>query len=439
MMTTSNRDLKLHRIVIVGGGAGGLELATRLGNKLGKRQKAEIILVDAALTHIWKPLLHEVAAGTLNSYEDELNYFAHANQHHFEFFLGHLKDIDRQSKEIILDVLRDEEGKDIAPERRIGYDTLVMAIGSTSNDFGTSGAKEHCIFLDSRPQADRFQREFLSMYIEAQANHLMHRHQNNLNIAIIGAGATGVELAAELHHAANEFSKYGLNSIDPKDVNISLIEAAPRILPALNERVSERAQKELEDIGVKVLTNCRVTHIDADKVFCEGDLQIAATLKVWSAGIKAPDFLKDIAGLETNRINQLVVRPSLQTTYDDSIFAMGDCACYIPEGQERPVPPRAQVANQEAIFLAKALENRLNHKPLGQFQFKDKGSLVSLSEHSSVGSIFNNINVEGFVARMMYVSLYRFHQVALHGVFKTALMMMTDLLSKTASPKLKMH
>jgi NADH dehydrogenase len=140
----------------------------------------------------------------------------------------------------------------------------------------------------------------------------------------------------------------------------------------LNERVSERAQKELEDIGVKVLTNCRVTHIDADKVWCEGDLQVSATLKVWSAGIKAPDFLKDIAGLETNRINQLVVRPSLQTTRDENIFAMGDCACYIPEGQERPVPPRAQVANQEAIFLAKALENRLNQNHWGSFSSRTK-------------------------------------------------------------------
>ncbi|WP_130803836.1 NAD(P)/FAD-dependent oxidoreductase [Acinetobacter ihumii] len=438
-MKTLPQQSKKHRIVIVGGGAGGLELATRLGNTLGKRQQAEIILVDTALTHIWKPLLHEVAAGTLNSYEDELNYFAHANQHHFEFFLGRLQDIDRAAKEIVLDVLRDEEGKEIAPERRIGYDTLVMAIGSTSNDFGTAGAKEHCIFLDSRPQADRFQREFLSMYLEAQANSLMHKHQNQLNIAIIGAGATGVELAAELHHAANEFSKYGLNSIDPQDVHISLIEAAPRILPALNERVSQRAQKELEDIGVKVLTHCRVHRIDANTVFCEGDLNIAATLKVWSAGIKAPDFLNHIAGLETNRINQLVVGPTLQTSLDEDIFAMGDCACYIPQGQERPVPPRAQVANQEAIFLAKALRNRIQGKALGSFVFKDKGSLVSLSQHSSVGSIFNNINVEGFMARLMYVSLYRFHQVALHGVFRTGLMMMKDMLSKGASPKLKMH
>ncbi|MEQ4561874.1 MAG: FAD-dependent oxidoreductase, partial [Acinetobacter sp.] len=232
-MSTQNKYAeKQHRIVIVGGGAGGLELATRLGNQLGKRNKAEIILVDAALTHIWKPLLHEVAAGTLNSYEDELNYFAHASQHHFEFFLGRMIDIDRKDKTILLAALQDEDGKEVAPERSIAYDTLVVAIGSTSNDFGTVGAKEHCIFLDSRPQADRFQREFLSLYLEAQAKNLVQHHHKQLNIAIIGAGATGVELAAELHHAANQFSKYGLNSIDPKDVKISLIEAAPRVLPA---------------------------------------------------------------------------------------------------------------------------------------------------------------------------------------------------------------
>lgn len=439
MSTEKMQTSNLHRIVIVGGGAGGLELATRLGNQLGKHQQAEVILVDAALTHIWKPLLHEVAAGTLNSYEDELNYFAHASQHHFEFFLGRLTNIDRASKKIVLAALKDEDDKEVAPERSIAYDTLVLAIGSTSNDFGTSGAKEHCIFLDSRSQADRFQREFLSLYLEAQARNLIEPHENVLNIAIIGAGATGVELAAELHHAANQFSKYGLNSIDPKDVKISLIEAAPRILPALSERVSDGAEKELRKIGVNVLKNCRVTHIDAHKVYCEGDIQIPATLKVWSAGIKAPDFLKNIGGLETNRINQLVVKPSLQTTLDEDIFAMGDCACYIPTGAERPVPPRAQVANQEAIFLAKALARRLQNKPLGTFEFKDKGSLVSLSNQSTVGNILGNINVEGLFARMMYVSLYRFHQVVLHGVFKTSLMIIKDLLSKGSSPQLKLH
>lgn len=439
-MSTQNKYAeKQHRIVIVGGGAGGLELATRLGNQLGKRNKAEIILVDAALTHIWKPLLHEVAAGTLNSYEDELNYFAHASQHHFEFFLGRMIDIDRKDKTILLAALQDEDGKEVAPERSIAYDTLVVAIGSTSNDFGTVGAKEHCIFLDSRPQADRFQREFLSLYLEAQAKNLVQHHHKQLNIAIIGAGATGVELAAELHHAANQFSKYGLNSIDPKDVKISLIEAAPRVLPALPKRVSHDAEATLREIGVQVIKNCRVVKIDAHTVYCEDEIEIPATLKVWSAGIKAPDFLQGIGGLETNRINQLVVNASLQSSLDEDIFAMGDCACYIPAGAERPVPPRAQVANQQAIFLAKAMALRLEGKPLGSFEFKDKGSLVSLSDQSTVGNILGNINVDGLFARMMYISLYRFHQVALHGVFKTSLMIIKDLLSKGSSPQLKLH
>ncbi|APV36885.1 MULTISPECIES: NAD(P)/FAD-dependent oxidoreductase [Acinetobacter] len=439
-MSTQNKYAeKQHRIVIVGGGAGGLELATRLGNQLGKRNKAEIILVDAALTHIWKPLLHEVAAGTLNSYEDELNYFAHASQHHFEFFLGRMIDIDRKDKTILLAALQDEDGKEVAPERSIAYDTLVVAIGSTSNDFGTVGAKEHCIFLDSRPQADRFQREFLSLYLEAQAKNLVQHHHKQLNIAIIGAGATGVELAAELHHAANQFSKYGLNSIDPKDVKISLIEAAPRVLPALPKRVSHDAEATLREIGVQVIKNCRVVEIDAHTVYCEDEIEIPATLKVWSAGIKAPDFLQGIGGLETNRINQLVVNASLQSSLDEDIFAMGDCACYIPAGAERPVPPRAQVANQQAIFLAKAMALRLEGKPLGSFEFKDKGSLVSLSDQSTVGNILGNINVDGLFARMMYISLYRFHQVALHGVFKTSLMIIKDLLSKGSSPQLKLH
>ena len=179
--------------------------------------------------------------------------------------------------------------------------------------------------------------------------------------------------------------------------------------------------------------------IDAHTVYCEDEIEIPATLKVWSAGIKAPDFLQGIGGLETNRINQLVVNASLQSSLDEDIFAMGDCACYIPAGAERPVPPRAQVANQQAIFLAKAMALRLEGKPLGSFEFKDKGSLVSLSDQSTVGNILGNINVDGLFARMMYISLYRFHQVALHGVFKTSLMIIKDLLSKGSSPQLKLH
>lgn len=215
-----------HRIVIVGGGAGGLELATRLGRTLGKRGKAQVTLVDANLTHIWKPLLHEVAAGSLNSSEDELNYVAQAKWNHFEFQLGRMQGLDRAGKRVRLAALVDENGVELVPERDIAYDTLVIAVGSTTNDFGTEGAAEHCIFLDTRAQAERFHRQLLGQYLRAHTGH--DANNNAVSIAIIGAGATGVELAAELHHAAQMLAAYGLDRIRPEDLHISLVEAGPR-------------------------------------------------------------------------------------------------------------------------------------------------------------------------------------------------------------------
>lgn len=436
---TGTTAKKPHRIVIVGGGAGGLELATRLGNQLGRNQSAHIILVDATLTHIWKPLLHEVAAGTINSYEDELNYFAHARKNHFEFHLGRMNNIDRDHKRLMLEPLTNGEGTEIAPARSLAYDTLIISVGSTSNDFGTTGAKDHCIFLDTRAQADRFQREFLNLYLQAQARSLDQAEPQSLNIAIIGAGATGVELAAELHHAAHEFNRYGLTSIDPNNVSITLIEAAERVLPVLPPAVSARAESQLHEFGVKVLTNRRVVAVHDHAVECGGNIMIPATLKVWAAGIKAPEFLRDLAGLETNRINQLVVGATLQTSRDPNIFAFGDCASYTPAGAERAVPPRAQVANQQAILLAKAMHARLAGRDLPTFHFSDKGSLISLSNQNTVGSLMGNINVQGLLARLMYISLYRLHQVALHGFFKTGVLMSKDLLSRSSGPTLKLH
>lgn len=430
---------KLHHIVIVGGGAGGLGLATQLGHKLGKRKQAKITLIDGHLTHIWKPLLHEVAAGTLNSFEDELNYFAHSVKHHFDFQLGRMVDINREQKQVLLAPLSNEQGEQVAPARAIDYDTLVIAIGSTANDFGTQGARDNCIFLDSRPQADRFQQQFLNMYLQAHALPADSTIPPELNVAIIGAGATGVELAAELHHASHEFARYGLDDIQPQNVKITLIEAADRVLPVLPAQVSAEAEAQLKAKGINVLTKTKVLSIQAHYVECEGGTKIPADLKVWSAGIKAPDFLQNIAGLETNRINQLVVKPSLQTTRDDNIFAFGDCAsCTLPN-MERPVPPRAQTAHQQATYLVKALAAHIQNKPLPVYKYSDFGSLVSLSHGSSVGNLVGNIHVQGKIARLMYVMLYRMHQYALHGWFRTFLLWSKDQLNKNASPTLKLH
>lgn len=430
-----------HRIVIVGGGAGGLELATRLGRTLGKKGKAQVTLVDANLTHIWKPLLHEVAAGSLNSSEDELNYVAQAKWNHFEFQLGRLSGLERATKRIQLAATLDEDGRELLPARTLSYDTLVVAIGSTTNDFGTAGAAQHCIFLDTREQAERFHKQLLTHYLRA---HATRDKDDQISVAIVGAGATGVELSAELHHAAHELAAYGLNGIQPENMRITLIEAGPRVLPALPERISQPVHRTLEKLGVRVMIGSPVKEVTAEGLKTATGEFIPASLKVWAAGIRASSLLKDLDGLESNRINQLVVRPTLQTTRDDDIFAFGDCAaCPLGDGSERTVPPRAQAAHQQASLLAKAIVARLEGKPLPEYRYTDYGSLISLSRFSAVGNLMGNlmgsVKLEGWLARMFYVSLYRMHQMALYGFTRTALMMIGDRIGRSTEPRLKLH
>lgn len=429
-----------HRIVIVGGGAGGLELATLLGNRAGRRGQADILLIDANLTHLWKPRLHEVAAGALNADVDELSYAGHAKRHHFRFSLGRMCGLDRAAREIIL-APHIDDNIPILPERRVGYDTLVIAIGSNTNDFGTSGARENCIFLDRRSAAEHFHRTFLNEYLKAGAQN--PPEEKHCNIAIIGAGATGVELAAELNHSAHELTEYGFDQIKPENVTITILEAADRVLPVLSPKASTAIRQQLEKLNIRVLTGELVTQITEDGLHTKSGKFIPASLKVWSAGIKAPEFLKDIDGLETNRINQLVVKQNMQSTRDDNIFAFGDCAqCPRPDAQT-PVPPRAQTAHQQALTLAKSLQNRLDGKPLLDFIYRDKGSLISLSKAGSVGNIMGNLSkdftFEGKVARFMYITLYRMHQYTLHGFFRTVMLVLRDRLARRTGPKLKLH
>ncbi|GFM69974.1 NAD(P)/FAD-dependent oxidoreductase [Pseudomonas capsici] len=430
-----------HRIVIVGGGAGGLELATRLGKTLGKKGTASVTLVDANLTHIWKPLLHEVAAGSLNSYEDELNYVAQAKWNNFQFQLGRMTGLDRENRQIHLAATQDENGAELVPARSLGYDSLVLAVGSTTNDFGTKGAAEHCLFLDSRKQAERFHQQLLNHYLRAHAGQADNAQE--ITVAIVGAGATGVELAAELHNAAHELASYGLGQIKPENLRITVIEAGPRVLPALPERIGAPVHKTLEKLGVTVLTNSSVSEVTAEGLVTANGQFIPAVLKVWAAGIRAPAFLHELDGLESNRINQLQVLPTLQTTRDENIFAFGDCAACPQKGTDRNVPPRAQAAHQQASLLVKSLRLRIEGKALPEYTYKDYGSLISLSSFSAVGNLMGNlmgsVMLEGWLARMFYISLYRMHQMALYGAFRTLMLMLGSKIGKGTEPRMKLH
>ncbi len=435
------------KIVIVGGGAGGLELATKLGNTLGRKSKADVLLLDRNHSHIWKPLLHEVASGSLNADVDAVSYRAHAHKNHFRFKLGTLCGLDRAQKTLQLEALHDEEGEEILPAREESYDLLVMAIGSVSNDFGVAGIADHCIFLDSPDQARHFHRRLVNRFIRLNRDLREGDHERRLKVAIVGAGATGVELSAELFKAREWFATYGLNNIRPEHLQVSLIEAGPRVLPALAERISHAAHDELSKLGVSVRTETVVQRAEPQQLVTNDGEKIDADLMVWAAGVKAPEFLTQLDGLETNRANQLLVAPTLQVKDTEDIFALGDCAgCPMkgPSGEDRWVPPRAQSAHQMATLVGDNILRLLDDKPLQAFVYKDRGSLISLSHYTAVGKLMGglargSLNVEGRIARMAYVSLYRMHQLALHGWTRTVLMTLTDKINLIIRPRLKLH
>jgi NADH:ubiquinone reductase (H+-translocating) len=435
---------RLHEIVIAGGGAGGLELATRLGKSLGRRKLARVTLVEKSRTHLWKPLLHAIAAGSMNPSEEELNYLAQAHWRHFSYRFGEMNGLNRTKKTVHLAATYDEEGRPITPVRDISYDTLVIAVGSVTNDFGTKGVAQFAIPLETAEQAVRFNRRLVNACIRAHAQSEPIR-PGQLHVAIIGAGATGTELAAELHRTAREVVAHGLDRINPeKDIKIVLIEAAPRILPALPENVANAAKQLLSGIGVEVRTGAPVSEILPDGVRLVSGEFVPAELSVWAAGVKAPVFLHEIGGLETNRINQLVVGETLQTTRDPDIFAIGDCAECPRPGFPDPIPPRAQAAHQQASHLARQLWRRLRGQPLQPFHYRDFGSLVSFGKYSTVGNLMGFLTgrglfIEGYFARLMYRSLHLMHEVALYGAGRASLRAAARKLAKPSEPAVKLH
>lgn len=444
-MTSSTQR---HQIIVVGGGAGGFELAVQLGKRLGQRALADVTLVDVKLSHIWKPLLHEVAAGTLNANEDELNYLAHAHWNHFKFRLGALESLDRGNQTITLSPSVDEHGNEFIPRRTFGYDTLVICLGSLTNDFAVPGVREHCYFLDSREQADHFHRDLLKTCYAANVQSAPLR-PGQLHIAVAGAGATGVELCAELHTAMAQMVSFGLDRVDPeRDVKINLIEGADRILPGLPPQISAKTERVLKRIDVNVITGERISEATAEGFRTQSGRFIPAEIKVWAAGIKAPEVLRDLDGLEVNRINQLVVRRTLQTTRDEDIFAFGDCAACPMPGDRGTVPPRAQAAHQQASLLAKSICKRAKGESnLPEYTYTDFGSLINLSHHSTIGNLMGNlmgrqsgaIFMEGLFARLAYLSLYKMHLLAIQGFWPVALTTFANLLTRRTKPRLKLH
>jgi NADH:ubiquinone reductase (H+-translocating) len=436
-----------HRIVIVGGGAGGLPLACQLGDKLGRRGAAEITLVDKYETHLWKPLLHEVAAGRMDADVHDVDYLALAHWHRFRFRQGAVAGLDRARRELMLHAVTFEDGEEILPPRVVPYETLIFCVGSVSNDFGVPGIARYAISLDAAHDAERFHRMLLAVSVRADAR-AASGGSPLVHIVIIGAGATGVELAAEIRQTTRAHAGYGLDHLNTaNDIRITLIEAAPRILPQVSEKIATAATGLLGTLNVDVRTNERVSEATQNEVRTAAGHVYPADIIVWSAGIQAPAWLDDLDGLEVSRNHQLVVRPTLQTTRDPDVFAFGDCAACPWLGsahQGALVPPRAQAAHQQATLLVKSMRARLARQTLPEFHFHDYGSLVSLGELTAVGNLMGrliggNMLIQGLIARWMYTSLYKMHQIAIFGYLRVALDTVGRFLRRRLEPRVKLH
>lgn len=423
-------------IIVVGGGAGGLELVVSLGHVYRNRSEIQITLVDQSLTHVWKPLFHEVASGSLNNVYDKMGYLAIAKKNQFHFELGQLKQIDRKNKTILI---HNPNEKNHHNQLTLPYDILILAIGSVTNNFNTPGSDQFCYYLDVETQAKKIHDELFEKLINKHYEH----YAEPIRIAIVGGGATGVELAASLRTSLSQLSALISKKYVAKETaTITVIEAASRILSPLPENISLVTQKQLNHMDIDVLADTRVIAVKENGLLTHDNQFLPADMVIWAAGVKGQEGARSLTDFELNHAGQIKVKSTLQTTIDENIFAFGDCAsCMMPNGKQ--VPARAQAAHQQASLLVKSIKHLLTKKPLPEYHYVDYGSLVSLSHNRTTGALFvgneRSVFITGYLARMVYLSLYKSHQIKIIGYWKVGVMTVANFLMRRVRSALKLH
>ncbi|MEM1105153.1 MAG: NAD(P)/FAD-dependent oxidoreductase [Pseudomonadota bacterium] len=422
------------KIVIVGAGIAGLMLATRLGRRFRGDTSVDVRLVDKAPIHVWKPMLHSFAAGTAHAHSEGMPLVAQAKRAGFTYFPGAICGLDAQAKTLEIEI-DDLPGKDRL-SHTLDYDILVIAIGSTANDFSVPGVREHCHFIDDLASAEALNRAVRAELVEKLAT------GDRVEAAIVGGGATGVEFAADLASLASIGAHFGAAGL-PAQLKITLLNSGARILDAFPEATSSDVQSQLEALGVEVRNGARVVRAtDAGFELKEGGL-CAAPLRVWAAGVRAPAVLASLGGLDLAPSGHILVDQHLRAAGTPDIFAMGDCARHTPAGAERALPPTGQVARQQADFLFRALQAHLKGKALPEFQYTDMGSLVSLSQFGAYGAlakrgVLPTLALKGWPAKLAHKLFYRMHQFGLYGPLSGTVVMARDGLDRIVRPTIRL-
>ncbi|KQT83092.1 FAD-dependent oxidoreductase [Aurantimonas sp. Leaf443] len=425
------------RVLVLGGGAGGLELAVALA----RRDDLAVTLVDRVGSHLWKPRLHEFAAGTVDSSLAEMSFYMLAKMRSFRFEEGTVERIDRADRRVHLAAIEGRDGRPGAAARTLGYDLCVVALGGVTTDFGTPGVAEHAVRLDARRDADRFRESFVTLMIGARAS------RRPVEIVIVGSGATGTELAAHLRFAERAFFERPARPDEASGgtlLGLTILEAAPEIMPGADEGLRRSVSDRLRSLDVSVRTGARIAAMTAREVRAEDGEVWPADIAVWAAGLVGHPVLARLADFALDGKGRILVDERLRSSVDPAIYVLGDAASLTPAGAKAPLPPTAQCASQEAAYLAEAIPAALDGRTPSPFRFADKGRLISLSHAGSVGTISglvgrNDMLVDGRFAIAAYHSLQRRHQWSVLGPLRGTVAILADAVTPTRGPALKLH
>ena len=389
-----------HRVVVIGGGFGGLYVAKALG-----RAPVSVAVVDRRNFHLFQPLLYQVATGGLSPGEiaSPLRVVL-KNNRNTEVLLGEAVDLDVDRRRVIL---RDGE---------IPYDTLIVATGATHHYFGNDQWEALAPGLKTIENATEIRSRLLLAFERAEREGDPAERRAWLNFVIVGAGPTGVELAGALGEIANDTLRHDFRHIDPRDAAILLIEGEPRVLPAFPPDLSAKAERQLIALGVRSLTNAKVTAIDAEGATFTVDgrtERIATHTVLWAAGVRASRLgkvLAERAGAQLDRAGRVIVEPNLSVPGHPEILVIGDLSSFTHQGG-KPLPGVAPVAMQQGRYVARLIESRLaGREKSAPFHYFNKGNLATVGRNRAVAE-FGKLHISGFAAWFTWVFVHLMYLV----------------------------
>ncbi|GIX41003.1 MAG: NADH dehydrogenase [Leptospiraceae bacterium] len=377
------------RIIIVGGGFGGLNAAKVLCNK---SSKIEVLLIDRRNHHLFQPLLYQVATGALNPADIAIPIRSILSKcKNIKVFLGNVLDIDLNNKKVITDF--DE----------FSYDYLILACGATHSYFNHDEWEEYAPGLKSLEEATEIRRRIFLAYELAERENDPLKQKELLTFVIVGGGPTGVELAG----AIGEISRYTLSkdfrNINPGRTRIILIEAGPRILPSFSPELSEYAARELEKLGVTIWTNTYVTEVGNGYVKA-GDEIIRAKTIIWAAGVQ-PSSLNQKLNVPKDKTGRIIVEPDLSIKNYPEVFVIGDQANFSYTKDGKPLPGIAPVAIQQGKHAAKNILREIQGKERKAFIYLDKGFMATIGRMDAILQM-HNIHLKGFLAWFLWVFVH---------------------------------